>query len=589
MMNMIGCLDVPTSGRYVLDSVEVSTLSEDELAYVRNQKIGFIFQNFNLLPRMTAIENVELPMLYMGVPARERRERAMAALERVGLQDRMHNRPNELSGGQQQRVAIARAIVNHPSMILGDEPTGALDSKTTEDILSLLHELHEQGNTIILVTHDAEVGRHAERLFAFATDGWSRTARSRMRGSTDVPGNLSRGMAQHPGQQDAFVSHHARDHHWRDRCRAEFGHWAEREGGRDKAGGKPRFQYPDGHAWGGDGGWRQPRVWGGVDTRGRGCERDRPAGPGRGVRLAHGHCERAGDLRRQQPRASIEGTSADYPAIRNVTLAMGRYFLPSEVQDAANVAVLGSQAYQTLFSGVGTNPIGQTIEIGGIPFTVVGVAASQGASGFSNQDDAIAIPYTTAMNLFSGGNTVNEILVAAKSPDVMDRAQLEIESTLRAMHGLAPSQSDDFQIVNQATILNALSGVSRILTLLLDGISAISLLVGGIGIMNIMLVSVTERTREIGIRKAIGATPRVISAQFLTEATMLSVAGAMAGLILAGIGTAIMSKITGDGNLFSPVAAVASLGFSIAVGLIFGVYPARKAARLKPIDALRFE
>ncbi|SIT09471.1 ABC transporter permease [Alicyclobacillus vulcanalis] len=286
---------------------------------------------------------------------------------------------------------------------------------------------------------------------------------------------------------------------------------------------------------------------------------------------------------------SIEGTSADYPAIRNVTLAMGRYFLPSEVQDAANVAVLGSQAYQTLFSGVTASPIGQTIDIGGIPFTVVGVAQSQGASGFANQDDAIAIPYTTAMNLFSGGNTVNEILVAAKSPNVMDSAQLEIESTLRAMHGLAPSQSDDFQIVNQATILNALSGVSRILTLLLDGISAISLLVGGIGIMNIMLVSVTERTREIGIRKAIGATRRVISAQFLTEATLLSVAGAVAGLVLSGVGTIIMSKMTGDGNLFSPVAAAASLGFSIAVGLVFGVYPARKAARLKPIDALRFE
>ncbi|WP_041694891.1 ABC transporter ATP-binding protein [Alicyclobacillus acidocaldarius] len=167
MMNVMGCLDVPTSGTYVLDGVEVSTLSEDELAAVRNQKIGFIFQNFNLLPRTTALENVELPMLYMGIPPRERRERAMAALEQVGLKERAYNRPNELSGGQQQRVAIARALVNQPNIILGDEPTGALDSKTTEDILALLHELHGQGNTIILVTHDAEVGRHAERVIRF--------------------------------------------------------------------------------------------------------------------------------------------------------------------------------------------------------------------------------------------------------------------------------------------------------------------------------------------------------------------------------------------------------------------------------------
>ncbi|WP_304459525.1 ABC transporter ATP-binding protein [Alicyclobacillus sendaiensis] len=167
MMNVMGCLDVPTSGTYVLDGVEVSMLSEDELAAVRNQKIGFIFQSFNLLPRMTALENVELPMLYMGIPPRQRRERAMAALERVGLKERAYNRPNELSGGQQQRVAIARALVNQPNIILGDEPTGALDSRTTEDILALLHELHEQGNTIILVTHDAEVGRHAERIIRF--------------------------------------------------------------------------------------------------------------------------------------------------------------------------------------------------------------------------------------------------------------------------------------------------------------------------------------------------------------------------------------------------------------------------------------
>ncbi|QSO51451.1 ABC transporter ATP-binding protein [Alicyclobacillus curvatus] len=166
-MNMIGCLDLPTSGQYIIDGYDVSGLSEDQLAELRNNKIGFVFQNFNLLPKTTALENVELPMLYAGVPSRERRQRAMAALERVGLANRMGNRPNELSGGQQQRVSIARALVNNPALILADEPTGALDSHTTEDILRLFEELHEQGNTIIIVTHEDEVGRHAKRIVRF--------------------------------------------------------------------------------------------------------------------------------------------------------------------------------------------------------------------------------------------------------------------------------------------------------------------------------------------------------------------------------------------------------------------------------------
>jgi len=166
-MNMIGCLDLPTSGTYVIDGYEVSSLSEDQLAELRNQKIGFVFQNFNLLAKTTALENVELPMLYAGVSAKARRQRAIEALERVGLADRMNNRSNELSGGQQQRVSIARALVNNPVLLLADEPTGALDSHTTEDILRLFEELHSQGNTIVIVTHENEVGQHAKRIVRF--------------------------------------------------------------------------------------------------------------------------------------------------------------------------------------------------------------------------------------------------------------------------------------------------------------------------------------------------------------------------------------------------------------------------------------
>ena len=166
-MNMIGCLDKPTAGTYVIDGYDVSALSEDQLAELRNVKIGFVFQNFNLLPKATALENVELPMLYAGVPTRERRRRAVEALARMGLAERMHNRPNELSGGQQQRVSIARALVNHPALLLADEPTGALDSRTTADILDLFAELHEQGHTIVIVTHEDEVGRRAKRIIRF--------------------------------------------------------------------------------------------------------------------------------------------------------------------------------------------------------------------------------------------------------------------------------------------------------------------------------------------------------------------------------------------------------------------------------------
>ncbi|MCF8565473.1 ABC transporter permease [Alicyclobacillus tolerans] len=285
---------------------------------------------------------------------------------------------------------------------------------------------------------------------------------------------------------------------------------------------------------------------------------------------------------------SIEGVSDQYQQIKGINMASGRFFLPQEVTSASNVAVLGSTAAQTLFAGEG-NPVGQSIQIQGIPFTVVGVAAPQGGSGFNSPDDAIAIPYTTEMNLMTGTSGVSQIVVSATSPNVMYQAQSEIESTLRLTHQLSAATPDDFRIINQTTILSALSSVSQMLTMLLDGISAISLLVGGIGIMNIMLVSVTERTREIGIRKAIGAKRGVILTQFLLESLTLSVAGALIGVIVGGTGAIVTGNIMKDGSLLSVWAAVLGVVFSVAIGIIFGVYPARKAAHLKPIDALRFE
>ncbi len=164
MMNLLGCLDTPTSGRYEFNGKDVATMEDDELAEIRNKEIGFVFQTFNLLPRSTALQNVELPLIYAGVPAEERRERALAALQSVGLGDRINHKPNELSGGQRQRVAIARALVNNPSIILADEPTGNLDTKTSADIMEVFESLYMQGNTIIVVTHEEDIARHARRI-----------------------------------------------------------------------------------------------------------------------------------------------------------------------------------------------------------------------------------------------------------------------------------------------------------------------------------------------------------------------------------------------------------------------------------------
>ncbi|WCK52702.1 ABC transporter permease [Aneurinibacillus sp. Ricciae_BoGa-3] len=293
--------------------------------------------------------------------------------------------------------------------------------------------------------------------------------------------------------------------------------------------------------------------------------------------------------RNQNYATTIEGTSDSYPAVRNTDVQSGRFMNRFEVEGAANVAVLGPAVVSNLFGDANANPIGETIEINQLPFTVIGVLKTQGSQGAMNQDDRILIPITTAMNRLYDTTKVRTIFASAKDSEGMAKAQFDIEQAIRASHNLNPREDDDFQISSQSDILNAAQSVTGVMTTLLSGIAAISLIVGGIGIMNIMLVSVTERTREIGIRKAIGATRRTILQQFLIESITLSLIGGITG-ILIGVGAALLiNRFTSLTTAISLTPILYSFFSSMLVGIIFGVYPAQKAARLKPIDALRYE
>jgi putative ABC transport system permease protein len=293
--------------------------------------------------------------------------------------------------------------------------------------------------------------------------------------------------------------------------------------------------------------------------------------------------------RNQDYTTALEGTTDQYAQVRNVKMEKGRFFSKYEVMGESNVAVVGSEVVKNLFDDPSADVIGRQIEINQLLFTIIGIMETQGSQGMQNNDDVIILPITTVMNRMFGDKNISMIYLSAGSEKLMNQAQHEAKTTLRIQHSLTPKEENDFTITNQAQILNTAEGITGIMTALLAGIAGISLAVGGIGIMNIMLVSVTERTREIGIRKAIGAKRKVILAQFLTESVMLSLLGGIIG-ILFGIGSAVfIAAVTPLPTAITVWPVVYSFFFAMMVGVVFGVYPARKAASLNPIDALRYE
>ncbi|MFA5276150.1 MAG: ABC transporter permease [Candidatus Omnitrophota bacterium] len=610
LMHVLGLLDRPDSGEYLLTGTEITKLSDQELALIRNRLMGFVFQQFHLLPRMTALENVELPLIYAG--KRHCKEKAEKEISEVGLKDRMFHRPNELSGGQQQRVAIARSLVNDPPVIFADEPTGNLDSKSKEEILSILKRLNEKGKTIVVVTHENEIAAHAKRLIHMR-DGRiisDKTVSDQIAAGISLPEDLiknilSKSASAVKGGMEFFD-------YMRQAVFAMFAHklraflsilgiligvaavitmLAVGQGAKESIekmlaslGSNLLVVMPGAHAHG------AVSLQSGITTRfnyqdiaaiKKLTNYVNKVSPGVNSRVQLVY-------KNNNWNTQLEGVDVDYAQMRASVPTFGRFFSSEEVRMKGKVALLGTTAIRELFSN--SNPIGETIKINLINFKVIGILPVKGSAGPRDQDDLVVIPVTTAMYRVLGKDYIDYIYVEVKSPELIETAQEEIAKLIIKQHRLiTKDQKDSFRIFNMSDIKKTLESTTKTMSLLLGAIAAISLLVGGIGIMNIMLVSVTERTREIGLRKAIGANNKDILTQFLIEAILMAFIGGLAGVMLGAGVAAVITFIAGWSVRVSLYSVALSTLFSLAVGVIFGLWPAKQAAQLNPIEALRYE